>query len=313
MLDVLRQRNINKTRLLTIINPFSLYHLCDHYIGDEIHEFDIPIAQTKNDLLFTKNISPIKDFDIVHVEVKWFEYFVTEILDKIKGKIILTTGQWHLPQIRQSPLTEKILGNPNILLWISQNPIYPNSEKYMAFPYGIDHESLEAYTEALLSFNDNKKTTEVSHLPLNHHTNACRQKLPVMPRLSPKEFYERIADSKFVVSPIGDRHDTYRHYEAIGLGAIPMSNIDPLYRSIFGNSMYYCDINKMLEGKAPCDYIEPNRDLVCFQYYKDLVMKRIKMLSASPALPDTHFVPPVSWSCNFLSPESRHLVCIRPS
>lgn len=280
MLGVLKERNINKTRLLHIINPFSLYHLCDHYVGDEIHRFCIPIAESKNDIFATKNLSSIKEFDIVHVEVSWFEYFVSEILDKIKSRIILTTGQWHLPQIHQSPLTEKILRHPNILLWISQNPVYPNSEKYMAFPYGIEYESLEAYAEALLSFNDNKKTTEISHLPMSHHTNACRQKLPVMPRLPPKEFYERIADSKFVVSPIGDRNDTYRHYEAIGLGAIPMSNVDPLYRSIFGDSMYYCDIDKMLENRAPCEYTEPNRDLVCFQYYKDLVVKRIKMLSS---------------------------------
>lgn len=296
MLDILRQRNINKTRLLNIINPFSLYNLCDHYVGDEIHRFNIPIAESKNNLLTTKNILTIKDFDIVHVEVNWVNYFVTEILDKMNVKIILTTGQWHLPQLLPSPLTEKILGHPNILLWVSQNPIYPNSEKYMAFPYGIDYESLEAYSEALLSLSRNNKTTEISHLPLNHNTNACRQKLPVMPRLPPKEFYERIADSKFIVSPIGDRHDTYRHYEAIGLGAIPMSNIDRLYRSIFGDSMYYCDIHEMIEGKAPCNYIEPNRNLVCFQYHKDLVMKRIKMLSASPGHAYTHSVPPVSWS-----------------
>jgi hypothetical protein len=296
ILGVLRERNINKTRLLHIINPFSLYHLCDHYVGDEIHRFGIPIAETKNDLFITKNLSSIKDFDIVHVEVSWFEYFVSEILDKINANIILTTGQWHLPQIHASPLTEKILRHPRILLWISQNPIYPNSEKYMAFPYGIEYESLEAYTKALLSFHGHKKTTEFSHLPLSQYTHACRQKLPDMPRLSHEDFYERIADSKFIPSPIGDRHDTYRHYEAIGLGAIPMSNVDPLYRSIFGDSMYYCDIKEMLQGKAPCEYVEPNRDLVCFHYHKDLVLKKIKTLSSSLGHAYTHSAPPVSWS-----------------
>ena len=34
-----------------------------------------------------------------------------------------------------------------------------------------------------------------------------------------QEFYEKVAVSRFLISPHGDRPDCYRHWEAIGLAA----------------------------------------------------------------------------------------------
>ena len=145
-MNKLNYNNTNKIRLQYIINPFSLYYLCDHFIGDEINIFNIIIPESKNDILSTNDLSVIKDFDIIHVQVNYFKYFCDKIINKIDKKIILSTGQWHLPQIHPSKLTEMIINHPNILLWISQNPIYPNSKKYIAFPYGIDTNSLKNYS-----------------------------------------------------------------------------------------------------------------------------------------------------------------------
>jgi hypothetical protein len=92
--DILLEKLKNNENILeNIINPFSLYFLSDHYYGNETKEWNINIPLNKNDILTTNNLSLIKDYDIIHVQVNFFEKFCIEILDMIDKKIILTTGQ----------------------------------------------------------------------------------------------------------------------------------------------------------------------------------------------------------------------------
>ena len=86
---------------------------------------------------------------------------------------------------------------------------------------------------------------------------------------------------KFILSPIGDRDDCYRHYEAIGLGTIPVSNVNSFYKNIFSGNMIYNNIDEMVNmldtGSTNCVYEEPNKDLICFEYYKDMIYKRLPL------------------------------------
>jgi hypothetical protein len=104
-------------------------------------------------------------------------------------------------------------------------------------------------------------------------------------RLSYTDFYEKLSEAKYVISPIGDREDCYRHYEAIGLGTIPISNVNDLYKNIFGNNMYYCDVNEMISiinnDNIEDTYVEPNKDLICFHYYKDKIYSIINNMHAN--------------------------------
>ena len=228
--QLIKELNENSTLdkcLSSIINPFSLYYLCDHYYGDEIKRRNIPIQINKNDLKINKDISKIKEGDIIHCEVNYLREFYNEILDKIETKIVLTTGQWHGRVVGNCELlNEKILIHKNLLLWVSQNPIYDNSDKYIAFPYGIAHYSIKEYADFLISNSTFEKNKELICLPMNTITNDCRKKLPNLPLICFSEYCKQIASSKFILSPIGDRDDCYRHYEAIGLGTIPVSNVD---------------------------------------------------------------------------------------
>jgi len=275
---LLKKIKNNESIFENIINPFSLYFIADHYYGNELNEWNLNNYFNKNNILISNNISLIKDYDIVHVQVNFFEKFCNEILDKIDKKIILATGQCHAYQIEKSIYTEKVLNNKNIVLWISQNPIYEDIDKYVAFPYGILHLDLYSYAIALLNFNF-IKDKNVIHLSLNHATNPCRKKLPILPHLPRLDFYKEISKSKFLISPIGDRDDCYRHYEAIGLGTIPISNIGKQYKKIFGNNMHYTDIDDMVNivnsNIYNFEYKEPNKDLICFDYYKDMVYSLI--------------------------------------
>ena len=108
--------------------------------------------------------------------------------------------------------------------------------------------------------------------------------LPYLDKIKLEDYYLKMAESKYVISPIGDRDDCYRHYEAIGLGCIPISNINKeLYGSIFEDSMYYCDINEMINifkgtTENKLNYKTPNKDLICLDYYRDLITTIINKL-----------------------------------
>jgi hypothetical protein len=52
--------------------------------------------------------------------------------------------------------------------------------------------------------------------------------------MTPTDYFLEMAKSKYVVSPNGDRPDCYRHYEAIGLGAVPITQLDPVLYAHFG-------------------------------------------------------------------------------
>jgi len=275
--------------LSKMINVFSPYVLCQHFIGSELWHWGMlsKIPPGKNDINSTNNLSIIQDYDIVQCQVNFFNGFVENILPNINKKIILITSQFEYPYLTRSENTDIVLNHPNIVLWISTNPIYPASEKYMAFPCGLSQFNLSIYTSVLLNTDEIIKDNELTHMHLSE-THPCRDLLPKGEKCSEEDFYHNIRKSKFMISPIGDRDDCYRHYECIGLKTIPMSNIGDYYKDIFTNNMYYCHIDIMIESlktnKVNIEYREPNQDLLSFEYHKDLVYKRIEYLRSSHQL-----------------------------
>ena len=265
-----------------MINVFSPYVLCKHFIGSELWYWNMlsKIPPGKNDINSTNNLDIIEDYDIVQCQVNFFNHFIENILPKIDKKIILITSQFEYPYLTRSEQTDFVLHHPNIVLWISTNPIYEPSERYMAFPCGLSQFNLSIYTNILLN-KEIIKERELTHMHLSE-TNPCRDLLPKGEKYSEEEFYDNIRKSKFMISPIGDRDDCYRHYECIGLKTIPMSNVGDYYKDIFTNNMYYCDIDIMIESlrknKVNFEYTEPDQNMISFEYHKDLVYKRIEKL-----------------------------------
>jgi hypothetical protein len=90
--------------------------------------------------------------------------------------------------------------------------------------------------------------------------------------------------TKFVISPIGDRDDCYRHCECIGLGAIPVSNVGISYRGLFTDNMLYCDIDTIAEivrtNNMNEPYHVPNKDLICLNYYRDAIQQQILLIQS---------------------------------
>ena len=301
-IDILNNDNLNNY-LKYIVSPITPYLICDHYFSTELHKGDRKyikkdikdlLNENTNDLYLNKDFDKIKEGDIIQVQVDLFNIFVNDILPQISCKIIVITSQWHLPQLNRNQITDKFINNNKIILWISQNPIYENHNKYIAFPYGIHHSFVNRYmnfikknydkilnidTKTNLCFNSPFKLH--GHLPTNHirrHSifNSVKNKT-----LSYDEYLNNILKSKFTISTSGDRDDCYRHYECIGLNSIPISNIN--YREIFRNNMIYSDndnIIEMINETKIIGYNESNNyinpDILLIDYWRDKILLRLK-------------------------------------
>tara|TARA_Y100000741_G_C18258819_1_gene559898 strand:- start:1250 stop:2191 length:942 start_codon:yes stop_codon:yes gene_type:complete len=308
---------INPSYLLgTIINPLTPYFLCNHYIASEIipgsddyvpYKYPIIIPYGTNNLLINKNYNAIKNNDIIVCQVNYFDLFSREIFPTLGNKkIILITSQWAYPALERSDSTDKILASPNIILWISQNPIYENNDKYMAFPYGINMKDISLYYSHLAGVNMDisgnrdllqlNKNKNILHTNLNveewYPEDHIRRNFSCFGTESPDrigyvQYLKELTRSRYILSPQGDRPDCYRNYEAIGLGCIPIANLDGEFKRIFGENMIYRSGEEMqnilqtsrvvVNGKDK-EYKLPDRRIILSSYWREKIIERIKNL-----------------------------------
>lgn len=287
---LLRQNFTSKRQLLSqLINPYSGYVLCHYYLSTEVQRVDIDVTG-KKDLRSMKNYSTIRNGSVIMVQNNFLEHFVDHILPYLRNNVILITGQWMLPEIAAGPLPRQILNHQHIVKWFSQNPRmeYVNEKKYLPFPYGFKDTSLLPYYAFLLKNHDDSKIVRFSHLfcsihkhlPLNH----IRKMYPVVcsgEKLPYNSFLNKVAQTSFLLSPVGDRDDCYRHWEAIGLNSVPISNVGAQYKTLFGNNMMYSNtstIIKLVQRGGDVEgmrYKQTNRDLITLDYWRQWMHKRV--------------------------------------
>ena len=80
-----------------------------------------------------------------------------------------------------------------------------------------------------------------------------------------------MAKSKYILSPNGDRPECYRHYEAIGLGTMPITELDPMLFHHFEQNVIYntSDWNvTMLETRLNPEPVV-NRNLIREAYWME--------------------------------------------
>ena len=277
------------------------------------YQFNAPgnLELFATDLLKTRHFAVIKTGDVIKVQVDCLKFFLDEVipwLEMTQTRIILITGQFTPPILKKGIISEILLNHPNIILWICEEPIYDEHihTKFMAWPIGFCHMSIETYmnfikqnilmepsttiTTQLIQEKTNLIVNTPSavhrHLPDNH----IRRTHPIFgiesgARIPYNEYLTRIKNSKFVMSPVGDRDDCHRHYESIGLGAIPISNIDSSYLPIFpGDSIIKASPDEMdhiyTNQKLPdgVQYQLPNSYILTKDYWINKINIRLSML-----------------------------------
>ena len=85
--------NLNKTNVAQyFITPLTPYFLCNHFISTEIHPntgwkyINCKLNLNSNDLLKNNNYNEIKNFDIIQIQVDFFDFFYYKILPFIIKK-----------------------------------------------------------------------------------------------------------------------------------------------------------------------------------------------------------------------------------
>lgn len=293
----------DKNPIEYLVTPITPYFICNHFISTEINKDQANFIETElelkaNNLLENKNYNDIQNFDIIQIQVQYLNLFYDEILPIITKnniKVIIITSQFWLPQIHKSDKTDLILNHNHILLWISQNPIYMNHAKYMAFPYGLYHKTIDQYVNFIKSncMNThkhikilNQRSSPHPHLPDNH----IRKKYDIFginsgPMFDYTEYLTNILNAEFVISTAGDRDDCYRHYESIGLNAIPISNITNGYKEIFLENMVYSNGQDMVDmvntQTINYTYRIPDKNVLIVDYWLQKINDRMNLLKTN--------------------------------
>jgi hypothetical protein len=201
---------------------------------------------------------------------------VADFLSSIRVKFILITGKCQLPSLEKSIYVQKILDSSNLLVWFSQNQIFMDLP-ILPFPFGVNFK-----TAPLILSQIEKESTKVDELLIPfvkihpHLQGSPRLEREVvssfMDRYKPiKKYLEDLSLHKWVISPAGDRPDTYRHWEIISLGSIVVSKLPLKFKSLFNNSVFLLpSYNNILELELPSDSF-PNSHLATLEHWRNRV------------------------------------------
>eukprot|EP00585_Thalassiosira_rotula_P024104 CAMPEP_0196255916 /NCGR_PEP_ID=MMETSP0913-20130531/55570_1 /TAXON_ID=49265 /ORGANISM="Thalassiosira rotula, Strain GSO102" /LENGTH=474 /DNA_ID=CAMNT_0041543403 /DNA_START=690 /DNA_END=2117 /DNA_ORIENTATION=+ len=247
----------------------------------------------------------MKKNDTIYVPFSGMQKFVNEVLNDISVNVVIISGQTHkLPKLSENTLAT-LLNHPRVLFWFCQNLSifgYPH-QKIRPFPYGLKETghkgklTFESYKRVyfkhlnnnntntnMTAYDNKKKKTLVYAGPLGK-TNPARGSIPQSNQmLHPEAYFTKIAESQYILSPNGDRPDCYRHYEALGLGTIPITELDPvLYYHlkegpvVFGNNDWNMEslLERLHDRAVKKEQMVVNRNLVREDYWMDWVEEEV--------------------------------------
>ena len=229
-----------------LITPFSPYLICKYHFSNEIRNARVKWINLRSKDL-SKHIKKVKHQDWIYCDIDLIPEFVNVLLPQIKNSFVLFTGKWHLPGLEESEYTSQLLQSEKLIKWFSHNMCIAHP-KCHPFPYGICHTSVsQVHREMKKSNRTRKKEIYVGHMGIHAHLSSDikASRTILMKRVDKwlplPEYLQKLHEYCFVISPQGDRSDTYRHWEAIALGCIPISDVPDSYKELFGDNMRYVE------------------------------------------------------------------------
>ncbi len=200
------------------------------------------------------NSSPVpkklRPYDTVYVHKRMVQPFVQGTLPFLKTPIILLTGSYENSRSFRIPkeYVQQILDSPFILHWFCTNiyetlghrPLPPKlhplalgvepfgkNPKMHPHPVSLIRDTLLRYA-SLGRWDDlPNKTLGVFEPYISPYTNPNRVNMPQGTHMPLPEYLDHVAKSRFVLSPNGHKPDCFRHYEALGFGTVPITELDP--------------------------------------------------------------------------------------
>lgn len=237
-------------------------------------------------------------YDTVFVHKRMLFAFVNQTLPHVQVPIILLSGSYENSKKFILPLETRqtILDSPLIAHWFCQNVMeviglkhLPDKVHPLALgiePFGKDPKAhvnpAALIRDVILRYSQTglpQKTIEVFEAYASPNTNPKRLYMPRGIKLPLPEYLETIARSKFVLSPDGHKPDCFRHYESLGLGAIPITELDPVAYShlragpvVFGNQQWWnLTESRVLKLWNRTNVPKPNQNLIFEEYWMEQI------------------------------------------
>lgn len=186
----------------------------------------------------------VKKGDIIYVQGHFFHRFLSDHHPYIPNPYILITHYWDTSINGQFAF---LLNDPKIIAWFAVNVDNYRHPKLFTIPLGVDvkHGKWKAIENVR---NKTAKDKKKYLLYMNFTLNTCRYERgkvnqlffnkpycfkPEGKKLEP--YLQDVAASKFVLSPRGAGLDTFRTWEALYMGSIPVvrtSSLDILFEGL---------------------------------------------------------------------------------
>jgi hypothetical protein len=295
-----------------IVSGEMLQQLCDVYIGKLDYFANNPVISVQKEKCLNIDIIP-DTYDnppIIFLYSILANEFFTKHVHKLKNKFILVS---HNTDQNINEECKKYADHPLLVHWFSQNLNFRHP-KASILPIGVantqwDHGKRELFQnlpkiefmkkENLVYFEFTVETNYAKRAP-------CRGILSKYfqfgNRLSSPEYLNKIANSKFVISPQGNGIDSHRIWETLLVGSVPVVS-----RCVFTEELekdFPILIVDDWEQVTP-EFLENNIskfssiewpiNKLDFKYYKDRI--------------DSYKIPMMQINCNIVSGEMLEQLC----
>ena len=200
----------------------------------------------------------VKQGDSIYLNIWYLPWFEKYVHDQIKHPYVLIScdvGAW----IPDPGTIRRLLYDPKLAAWFGRNLLFSHHPKLFQLPIGQNVYCFDAVfgsesTRALAEYSLNRPFIKKHLLYMNHLPRSFgdRDKIAKLFENEPycfsrnhsdrpfepverKVFYEELASSQFVISPIGLETDCLRNWEALVLDCFPIvehSFLDSLYEDL---------------------------------------------------------------------------------
>ena len=273
-----RQRKVLPAAL-RLVTPLTPLILSDYFLSTEVEKQGLRFPNRKSKPLRRTNLSKLPPCSVIYVSRHQLTDFVHNYAPKIASQFIVISGQMMSPPPPDRKIAEKLLAHPQLVAWFSQNH-EDSTLDIRPFPYGVGLWSAPNVLAAQQRYANNQRIASiyVPHSAIHSHLvdSALRIRSGLKPLMAKpqrhQDYLKTLSEHRFVISPPGDRPDTFRHWECIAMGAIPVSELPEAFNELFGNSAILVDdLVASVNGPFESPRAEADRALASVDYWRQVV------------------------------------------
>ncbi len=272
-----KRRRLASARV--VVNQLTGFMLSDFYLSDQISSDEWGYLNPRSRHLATTSTRSLKDGAVIYVNPWEIEVFAKEYLPRLTRSFVLITGKMWAPPQPHGAVVDTIASHPGLLSWFSQNTV-DEEGPIQPFPLGVALRSISNVASAMKKHANAPKDQAISvpystvHPHLAPLAKSIREGLlPLMdPPQRHQDYLATLARTQFVISPPGDGPDTFRHWESIAMGAIPVSQLPAAFKKLFGDSIILVDdLAADAQGPFTSSRAEANRALATVDYWRRVI------------------------------------------